>query len=173
MAAGGKTALVTGANGHIGNNLVKALLARGYRVHTSVRDAGDPKKTETLPKSDIVLTSLDVRDAEQLGAHYDTLLARWLGVPDPERPDPNPDINLIGLGLGAHLVGRTGLDWAVVSDGSASEIALYGQLGDIMIYPTNAVAKRWVAHEMGFLPNFSERTIQTVAHIQTAHRPGS
>ncbi|WP_203904371.1 DUF3806 domain-containing protein [Virgisporangium aliadipatigenens] len=121
----------------------------------------------------LLAVGVDVRDAEQLGAHYDTLLARWLGTPDRLRRDPNPDVNLIGLGLGAHLAGRTGLEWAVVSDEASTEIALYASLGDIMIYPTNAVAKRWVGHEIGFLPDFAEATVQTITHIQAAHRTGS
>jgi dihydroflavonol-4-reductase len=54
--------LVTGANGHVGNNLVKALLERGYEVRASVRDAKDPAKTQLLPVGDIELVSLDVRD---------------------------------------------------------------------------------------------------------------
>jgi len=56
---------VTGANGHVGNNLVKALLERGYRVRASVRDANDPAKTRLLPVDDIELVSLDVRDERQ------------------------------------------------------------------------------------------------------------
>jgi dihydroflavonol-4-reductase len=64
----GKRVLVTGANGHIGNNLVKALLERGYRVRASVRDAGDGTKTALLPASDIELVSLDVRDEQQFEA---------------------------------------------------------------------------------------------------------
>lgn len=53
---------VTGANGHVGNNLVRALLERGYEVRASVRDANDPAKTRLLPVGDIELVSLDVRD---------------------------------------------------------------------------------------------------------------
>jgi uncharacterized protein YbjT (DUF2867 family) len=49
--------LVTGANGHVGNNLVKALLERGYKVRASVRDAKDPAKTQLLPVGDIELVS--------------------------------------------------------------------------------------------------------------------
>ncbi|OUC50122.1 nucleoside-diphosphate sugar epimerase, partial [Eggerthia catenaformis] len=30
--------LVTGANGHLGNNLVRALISQGYRVRAGVRD---------------------------------------------------------------------------------------------------------------------------------------
>jgi nucleoside-diphosphate-sugar epimerase len=56
--------LVTGANGHVGNNLVKALVGRGYRVRASVRDASDSRKTCNLPTGDIELVSLDVRDGK-------------------------------------------------------------------------------------------------------------
>ena len=60
-----KKALVTGANGHVGSNLVQALLQRGYRVRASVRDRNDRSKTSMLPANDIELVSLDVRDAAQ------------------------------------------------------------------------------------------------------------
>ncbi|MEO4017839.1 NmrA family NAD(P)-binding protein, partial [Pseudomonas rossensis] len=33
--------LVTGANGHLGNTLVRALLDQGYRVRAGVRDVND------------------------------------------------------------------------------------------------------------------------------------
>ena len=59
-----RKALVTGANGHIGNNLVRALLQRGYTVRASVRDARDAAKTRALPEG-IEVVSLDVRDEEQ------------------------------------------------------------------------------------------------------------
>jgi dihydroflavonol-4-reductase len=60
-----KTVLVTGANGHVGGNLVPALLERGYKVRASVRDRHDREKSTTLPLADIELVSLDVRDARQ------------------------------------------------------------------------------------------------------------
>lgn len=63
--APGTTAFVTGANGHVGRNLVHALVQRGYRVRASVRDARDPGKVRGLPVDRIELVSLDVRDAER------------------------------------------------------------------------------------------------------------
>src|SRR5688572_11904917 len=56
--------LVTGANGHVGNNLCRALSERGYRVRASVRSLDDPAKVAPLaglPGLDLV--ELDVRDA--------------------------------------------------------------------------------------------------------------
>lgn len=58
--------LVTGANGHVGFNLVKMLLEDGYtNLRVSVRDKDDPAKTkalEALGVTDIV--SPDIRDGQ-------------------------------------------------------------------------------------------------------------
>lgn len=62
--------LVTGANGHVGFNIVAMLLQDGYtNVRVSVRDKDDPAKTTALADlgiSDIV--SLDIRDANAFRA---------------------------------------------------------------------------------------------------------
>ncbi|KAH7679257.1 Cinnamyl-alcohol dehydrogenase protein [Dioscorea alata] len=44
----GKVVCVTGASGFIASWLVKLLLDRGYTVKATVRDLGDPKRTEHL-----------------------------------------------------------------------------------------------------------------------------
>ena len=81
--------------------------------------------------------------------------------------DPNQDINLLGIGLGEHPRRRTGvLIWAVVVAAEGPEIALHGQPRDI--YPTNAVAKRWTAHETGFLRSYAEDMSAAVARISAA-----
>jgi hypothetical protein len=119
----------------------------------------------------LAAAGVDVTDAAALGAHYDELLTGWLASPRDPNPDvkeprdPNPDINLIGLGLGEHLRRRTILDWAVVTDAHGTEMALHGRPGEIVIYPANAVAKRWVAQETGFLPAFVEATVAAVSRI--------
>lgn len=58
--------LVTGANGHVGFNLVKMLLEYGYAdLRVSVRDKDDPAKTGALKGLGITdVVSLDVRDAD-------------------------------------------------------------------------------------------------------------
>ncbi len=62
--------LVTGANGHLGYNLCKALLARpGYEVRASVRSLGDAAKTAPLRAlGGIELAELNVRDRAQFDA---------------------------------------------------------------------------------------------------------
>ena len=58
--------LVTGANGHVGFNLVKMLLEDGYTdLRVSVRDKDDLSKTGALKELGITdFVSLDVRDAD-------------------------------------------------------------------------------------------------------------
>jgi len=54
--------LVTGANGHLGFNLVKQLLAAGHRVRGSVRSLDDPARTahlEALGAIELVEADLD------------------------------------------------------------------------------------------------------------------
>ena len=56
--------LVTGANGHVGNNLCRALAERGHRVRASVRSLEDPAKSAPLRGlPHVELIELDVRDA--------------------------------------------------------------------------------------------------------------
>jgi len=43
-----KTVCVAGASGLVGSNIVRALLAKGYRVHGTMRDMGDPEKAPYL-----------------------------------------------------------------------------------------------------------------------------
>ncbi|MBK9168237.1 MAG: NAD-dependent epimerase/dehydratase family protein [Bryobacterales bacterium] len=57
--------LVTGANGHVGFNLCKALLERGYDVRASVRSVDDEARTASLRALGVQdFVSLDVRNLD-------------------------------------------------------------------------------------------------------------
>lgn len=59
-------ALVTGANGHIGNNLVRVLAERGYSVRATVRSLGETGRNASLTAlPDVELVELDIRDADR------------------------------------------------------------------------------------------------------------
>ena len=54
--------IVTGANGHVGSNLVRELLARGEKVRVVVREL----ETESLRGLDVEVAEADVRDRDAL-----------------------------------------------------------------------------------------------------------
>lgn len=58
-----KLSLVTGANGHLGNTLVRALLARGERVRAGVRD---PKNRSAFAGLDCELVYAELQDKAAL-----------------------------------------------------------------------------------------------------------
>ena len=84
-----KPTLVTGANGHVGNNLCRLLLARGERVRAMVRASADPAALAGL---DVEVVHGDVRDAEATaravagcGRVYHTAAGFLMWSRDPER----------------------------------------------------------------------------------------
>jgi len=109
---------------------------------------------------------VDVADGGQLSACFDTMLNSWECRSETERADPNELINVIGIGLGEHLVCRAGLQWVVATDEAGTELAVRGQSGSVIIYPTNVVAKRWVAGERAFLGRFADDVVQRIAEIR-------
>lgn len=58
--------LVTGANGHVGNTLVRHLQQHGHTVRATVRDATDKAKTRQLKNLDAELVSADILDPDSL-----------------------------------------------------------------------------------------------------------
>lgn len=65
--------------------------------------------------------------------------------------DPNPLIQALGIAFGQHLLERHGLEWVVATDPVGTEMAVYGEIGEVLVYPLNLVAKRWQRTEGAFL----------------------
>lgn len=67
-------ALVTGANGHIGVNLVAALAERDYGVRATVRSLAEAERNATLASlPGVELVELDIRDADRFRSLCDNV----------------------------------------------------------------------------------------------------
>jgi hypothetical protein len=82
--------------------------------------------------------------------------------------DPHGLINMIGLAFGHHLATACDLSWVLATDERGTEIALHGQPGDILIYPTNLVAKRWSRGEGAFIENVFLQIHAEIARLRSA-----
>jgi hypothetical protein len=89
----------------------------------------------------------------------DAVWSQWIALWRPGE-DPNPVINALGLALGSYLIDRADLSWKVVEDEYGTEIAIHGQPGDILIFPTNLVAKRFESRTTEFF-------VAIVAELET------
>lgn len=65
----------------------------------------------------------------------------------------NGIINTIGIAFGQYLVEHLGMEWAAVTDEYGCDLAVVGLQGkaDVLVFPTNFVAKRWERREVDFL----------------------
>ena len=95
----GENVLVTGANGHIGFALSKALVERGYNVRASVRDKTDPNLVSHLSSLDVEIVELDLMQPETIEAAMNgieglfqvaAVYKSW--ARDPEEEIINPSI---------------------------------------------------------------------------------
>jgi hypothetical protein len=113
------------------------------------------------------LADQDVRlgDIDDLGRHYDEMLSGWLRLDETQRPDPNDVITQIGLAFGQFVGDHAKLDWTIATDEYGAEIALHRTRGNVLIYPTNLVAKRWAAEELHALPALARDMIATVEQL--------
>lgn len=92
---------------------------------------------------------VDVEAIDQVASFYAMLLQSWVGSPPDSRSDPNGSINILGTLFGEHLVRKTPMQWVVATDPHGVELAVHDRRTDMLVYPANAVAKRWVNGESG------------------------
>lgn len=105
--------LVTGANGHLGYNLVRTLLARGYRVRAGVRDPHDETKVAPLVAAGAEPVAAEMFDRSALEHavagtqgvfHAAAVVQMWARDPEAEiiRPTVEGARNVLGA---AHAAG--------------------------------------------------------------------
>lgn len=99
----------------------------------------------------------------------DTAWANWMNHHDPSGDDDgNIYINAFGVAFGSYLVERLGLVWRVVEDEHGTEMAVWAREGDVLIFPPNLVAKRYVSRELRFFAAVAAATEQQVANIRAS-----
>jgi hypothetical protein len=101
----------------------------------------------------------DVDDAAQIRALYDDSVMRWHRVNPPERVNPSPMINAIGIAIGEHVVRCTSLRWTLGVIDGRTELGLAEGASHVLLYPTELVAERWRAQQSG------EFVIETVERL--------
>lgn len=84
-----KLVLVSGANGHLGNNLVKLLLSRGFQVRASVRNLDNSAALQDLPcelvAADITDKASFIRALQGVDTFYAVGAAFKLWARDPQK----------------------------------------------------------------------------------------
>jgi hypothetical protein len=85
-------------------------------------------------------------------AALDAMWAEAIATLDTSDGDgANAIINLVGVGIGQHLVDELGLTWTVCEDEYGIDLAVHGEPGNIIVTPTSFVAKRWVSKTSTFI----------------------
>jgi dihydroflavonol-4-reductase len=107
-----KPTLVTGANGHIGNNICRLLVARGERVRAMMRTTADPAPLAGLDveivRGDILDPASTARAVEGCGRVYHTAAGFLMWSKDPERDIIRPSVD--GTRNVLEAAARTGVE---------------------------------------------------------------
>lgn len=98
-------------------------------------------------------------------ASLDATVTAWFDDPEDDRADVNDLVNAVGIAFGHHVASATSLSWVLATDERGSEIALHQAAGDVLVYPTNLVAKRIVDDQRAFLQPLHN---QLVAEIRSS-----
>lgn len=105
-------------------------------------------------------------DDASVSQYFDRRLGAWIEAVAEEREDPNIPINRVGAAVGELLVRSAGLRWVVATDEYGTELAVHGQPGDILLYPMNAVAKRWTGDADGTIAQFLADARTSIARLR-------
>jgi dihydroflavonol-4-reductase len=117
-----KPTLVTGANGHVGNNLCRQLVERGERVRAMIRASADPAPLAGL---DLEVVRGDIMDAEATaravagcGRVYHTAAGFLMWSKDPERDIIRPSVE--GTRNVLETAARAGIEKVVYTSSSGT-----------------------------------------------------
>ncbi len=80
----------------------------------------------------------------------------------------NELINCVGVAFGQSLVDGLGFEWVIATDEYGTDLAVRAlpETGDVLLYPTNFVAKRWERQEIFFLKRSYDQTEEHIRSIK-------
>jgi hypothetical protein len=107
-------------------------------------------------------------ERDSLSRYFDRQRHGWFATRPRKRPDPNPIINRTGAGLGELLIQSSDLRWVVITDEYGTEMAVHGEVGDILLFPMNAVGKRWVDDDRVTLAAFVDEASRSVQDVRAS-----
>ncbi len=102
-------------------------------------------------------------------AELDAVYGDWIRSRGDE--DPNPMINAFGAAFGQYLVDHLSMAWTVVTDEQGTEMAVCGQPGDVLVFPPNLVAKRFVAKEVSFFEKLYDVMSRDINELRRKAQP--
>lgn len=152
-----KNAIVAGAGGFIGKNLVRSLLTRGYNITTLVRKPDNELESTTTCISVVNKTIKEI--AEELKSEYACFYnLAWSGTSGPMRADYNVQLNNVSLTCDYVLLAAMIHCPRVIYASSINEMETYEYLqsdniepGGGYIYGTGKLAAHLMGETMAYL----------------------
>jgi len=97
----------------------------------------------------------DLRSVGYLSSLFDAYCRAWHRAPESDRWDPDYLVGALGVALGDVLVKQCGSSrWQVVADEPRTTVAVRNDLFRRTFFPVDAVARRWLTAELGWMPAF-------------------
>ena len=101
-------------------------------------------------------------------AQFDAAFTSFVETDPAGNERANAIVLLLGAALGTHLVRTLGFEWVIATDEYGPDLAVVARRGrgDITLFPSNFVAKRWERRETGFLAAVPGQVSETLAESE-------
>ncbi|WGM20701.1 DUF3806 domain-containing protein [Paenarthrobacter sp. OM7] len=104
-------------------------------------------------------SGVDLQNPESVAQFYETALATWQS--SDGQMDAEPYANAAGVAFGELLVRASPLRWVVAEDSKGRELAVHSERNNFLVYPLDAVEKRWARGEGGeFIKALTHKVIE-------------
>lgn len=101
-------------------------------------------------------------------AALDEAWANWLETQPEVSEEIQEAIQAVGVGYGAILVATNQFSWCIATDDWGTDLAVRAlpEEGDVLVFPTDFVAKRWESKSVSFLEGAYDQTMEYLEKIK-------